>query len=175
MNGSLTSFPNQLGSSIYVDGVEITLNKAQKSHAKEIYALANELLLKMIKSKEYGALNDLEKAYAIDKLYDTYYDMIKASISSDYSGTKLTQLSDYVDVDKYAVALAKINNLKATTKETRKVVVQNYINKQRMTSSEKYLLYYLAGYSLDDSKKSLVQNYLRNSGMLLKDAKQFVA
>ena len=174
MNGSLESFPTQLSNSVYVDGVEYTLNKAQKSHAKEIYAIANELLLEMIKSSVYATLSDEEKAYAISKLYGTYYELIKQMVVSDYKGTKLSQVANYVDVTKYASILAKIGGMKATTKQTRKVVVQNYINKQRMTSSEKYLLYYLAGYSLDDEKKKLVQNYLKTKGMSYKQAKEFV-
>lgn len=174
MNGSLETFPTQLSSSVYVDGVEYTLNKAQKSHAKEIYAIANELLLEMIKSSVYATLSDEEKAYAISKLYGTYYELIKQMVVSDYKGTKLSQVANYVDVTKYASILAKIGGMKATTKQTRKVVVQNYINKQRMTSNEKYLLYYLAGYSLDDEKKKLVQNYLKTKGMSYRQAKEFV-
>ena len=173
--GALTSFPSQISNTMTHNGEEVQLTKAQLSHAKEVYDIANDILPEMLKSSLYVSLNDEEKAYAIKKLYDTYYDLAKQSVFADYEGSRLSRVADYVNVSKFASALAKINSITETKTATRKVMVQRYINSLKMKANEKYLLLYLAGYSLDNSKKNVVISLLRQNGMNYRQAKEFMA
>ena len=173
--GALTSFPTQLTTSMTFEGEEVALTKAQISHAKEVYALANDILPQMLKSSTYRALSDEEKALAIKKLFDTYHDLAKQEVFDGYDGSRLSRVADYVNVSKFASALAKINNIEQTKTQSRKMLVQRYINSLSMKASEKYLLLYLSGYSLNDEKQNVVKSYLRQNGMTYRDAKEYFA
>ena len=174
-NGVLTSFPSQISDEVTHNGETITLTKAQKSHAKEIYSIANDILPTMLNSSLYASLSDEEKAKAIDKLFDTYYDLAKQSVFTDYEPSRLAQIANYVKLEKFATALAKINGITETKTATKKVMVQRYINGLSMKASEKYLLLYLAGYSLSSEKQATVQALLKQSGMTYREAKEFFA
>lgn len=174
VNGSIDSMPSQLQDTFNVNGVEVELTKAQYSHAKEVYSLANDLLIELMNSSIYNSLSDEEKAKAIKKLYSTYYELAKSDVVENYEVSKLTKLSDYINTTKYVAALSKINNIGEDKKSTRKVAVMRYINSLRMNRNEKYLLLYLSGYSVDDSQEKMLLNFLRSKGLSYKDAKEFL-
>lgn len=174
VNGSIDSMPSQLQDTFNVNGVEVELTKAQYSHAKEVYSLANDLLIELMNSSIYNSLSDEEKAKAIKKLYSTYYELAKSDVIENYEVSKLTKLSDYINTTKYVAALSKINNIGEDKKSTRKVAVMRYINSLRMNRNEKYLLLYLSGYSIDDSQEKMLLNFLRSKGLSYKDAKELL-
>ena len=175
MSGALKSLPKQLGETMTYNNETITLSKQQTKIAKDVYSIANDLLSKMIRSSAYSSLSDEEKALAIRRLYDTYYELAKGSVIKEYELNKLASVADYIDMSKYAVYLAKIASMTESKTQTRKVVVQSYINSLRLNKNEKYLLNYLAGYKLSEENQAFVVNYLRSQGMAYTEARNYFA
>ena len=50
-------------------------------------------------------------------------------------------------------------------KKVEKLKFLKYINSQRMSASDKYLLYYLSGYNLNESQQKGVETLLKRNGM----------
>lgn len=173
MNDSLKALPSGIDDKVTINGSTIELNKAQKSQAQSIYQIANELLLDMINSSYYEALNDEEKARAIQRLYSAYYNLAKYSIDSNYELDKFSYIVDYIDSAKYASILAKTSLIQADDKESRKTKVSKYINSQRMSASDKYLLYYLSGYNLNESQQKGVETLLKRNGMSSQEISEY--
>lgn len=172
MNGSLESFPSQLQDEYTVEGTLVKMNKEEYKHAQSVYELANEQMELMMSTSQYLGLTDEEKAIAIKKLYSAYYDVAKSD-TIGVEGTKFSKVSKYIDTGKYASYLAKIQSMKANTLTNKKEAVQAYVNRTNLSKAEKYLLAYLAGYSIADDGKTQVAAYLRSKGMSYKDSKTF--
>lgn len=173
MNDSLKALPSGIDDKVTINGSTIELNKAQKSQAQSVYQIANELLLDMINSTYYEALNDEEKARAIQKLYSAYYNLAKYSVDSGFELDKFSYIVDYIDSAKYASVLAKTSLIQADDKESRKTKVSKYINSQRMSASDKYLLYYLSGYNLNESQQKGVETLLKRNGMSSQEISEY--
>ena len=172
MNGSMESFPSQLQDEYTVEGTLVKMNKEEYKHAQSVYELANEQMELMMATSQYLGLTDEEKAIAIKKLYSAYYDVAKSD-TIGVEGTKFSKVSKYIDTGKYASYLAKIQSMKANTLTNKKEAVQAYVNRTNLSKAEKYLLAYLAGYSIADDGKTQVAAYLRSKGMSYKDSKTF--
>lgn len=165
MNDSLSSLPKSIGETISVNGEEKELTKATRTKMQNIYNLANQQLDNLIKQQYYLSLSDEEKALAIKKLYDTYYDYAKSNAIGGDTTTKLATMLNYIDINKMVSILAKTSKLNTSNNSTRKSLVSGYIDKQRLSKAEKYLAFMLSGYSLNDENKKLVSNYLVGKGM----------
>lgn len=174
MNNSINQLPKMIGEEISYNGEIVKLTKEQTEKAKETYSLANELFKKMITLTSYKNLSDEEKAKAILRLYNTYYDLAKSTIFKDIELNKVSKVSQYIDMSKYAIYLSAISNMSETKELSRTKQVQTYINRTGLTKTEKYLLSYLSGYKLNDESKKLVQSYLIGKGMNNTEVKNYL-
>lgn len=174
MNDSLSSLPSMIPSKITIDDVEIILSSKEKKEFAKIYAEANDKAMTMISSDKYEKLSDEEKASAINKLYDFYYNYAKSILF----GTELSKanvlVSINVPIEKFVISLAKISHINNTENLSRKVQVQRHINSTGLKIAEKNLLYYISGYSLTDEKKGLVRSYLMSKGLTYKEARVYL-
>lgn len=164
--GALDTLPKMFQSTISIDGENKSITNATRKKLKSIYNLANEQLEIMLAESSYSSLTDEEKAIAITKLYDAYYEYAKNSAYGLDSATKMVNMINYIDLPKFIPALAKTAKIKSDEKITnKKEQVASIISKQKMSKAEKYLTLFLSGYSLGDENKKLVSQYLRNNGM----------
>lgn len=129
--------------------------------------MANEQMELLLNRSYYLNLTDEEKAYAIQKLYDAYYELAKSSVFDGYTATKLGSIANYIDVGKFACILAKTSQIKTTETTTRKDQVVSYINSQRLSKAEKFLALELSGYSLNEENQNLVIQYLKDKGLTI--------
>nr|DAY29870.1 MAG TPA: hypothetical protein [Caudoviricetes sp.] len=163
--GEKDVLPSGIGDTINVNGETEEVSNSAKVNMTKIYKLANEQFEIMLRQQYYISLSDEEKSLAIKKLYGAYYELAKSSVFKDYEGNKLSLLVNYIDINRIASILAKISKITATATSSRKDLVVNYINSQRMNKAEKYLALSLSGYSLSDENKSIVSNYLIGKGI----------
>lgn len=137
------------------------------------YSEVNKQLEKAIKSISYNKLSDEQKDKAISMLINSYYSIAKKShTGEELNNTETLLFTGYNNFSTIAPHLAYIKSISSDDKCSRKKLVQKYINQQvNMTRGQKYLIYYLAGYSLNDDNKKLVEKHLKSKGVSPKEIK----
>lgn len=167
VNDNDNIMPKTFSNSINVNGEKIDLSNKVQKQLYQIYNMANEQMELLLNRSYYLNLTDEEKAYAIQKLYDAYYELAKSSVFDGYTATKLGSIANYIDVGKFACILAKTSQIKTTETTTRKDQVVSYINSQRLSKAEKFLALELSGYSLNEENQNLVIQYLKDKGLTI--------
>lgn len=146
-NNNLKSLPKGIGDSVLIDGKEVEITRSTRSQLKEIYSKANNYAKKLIELQEYNLLSDDEKAIAISKLYDAYYNIAKSSVFNTENTNKLSNiLLENPSLYKYCIYIAKISNIKSTDQYSRKEMILNYLNGKFITEKDKETLLSLVGY-----------------------------
>lgn len=160
---------------LYKDGVDVSFKQIpsyynnefgeqvliDQNKFKKTYSMASEKVNQLNSSYAFTSLNKEQKVYALKKVFTTYYDLAK----KEQTGEKL-KLIEALAKTNYNLSnaithLAKINDIKETTNNTRKEMVVKYINRLSTTAQNKYIIFMLAGYKCPESKKKMVQTYLR--------------
>lgn len=114
------------------------------------------------------------KEYVVSKLINTYYNLAKKEqLGQELNKFELLATTSF-DLGRNLIYLGEIEKIEATTKKTRKQLVEQYINRLPLQASMKYVLFALAGYSIPDSKKQSVKLLLRRYGMKTKHIEQFL-
>ena len=158
-NVFLKTIPSEI---TFKDGENIATNT--KEFAK-IYSKLSEKLDGINSNYSFSSLDDEGKSYVMQKLVNDYYQLARKKQSGEaLNKFEILTSTDYDMIKAYSY-LYKINNISTTNKKTKKQLVEVYINKQPLTAKEKYLLFYLSGYSIPTSKKQLVRGYLRQLGL----------
>lgn len=160
---------------LYKDGVDVSFKQIpsyynnefgeqvliDQNKFKKTYSMASEKVNQLNSSYAFTSLTKEQKVYALKKVFTTYYDLAK----KEQTGEKL-KLIEALAKTNYNLSnaithLAKINDIKETTNNTRKEMVVKYINRLSTTAQNKYIIFMLAGYKCPESKKKMVQTYLR--------------
>jgi hypothetical protein len=162
-----TAYLKQIPSTIIVDNeiVEIDKEKFLKEYSK-----VSTKLDELFKSSAYDKVSVEAKNKAVSLLVNTYYNKGKKLFSNEELSSVETFLSSkYSTSSKIVAYLAEVSLLEKTNLKSKKKIVQEYINKLRLSKAEKYLIYYLAGYSLNEENQALVIKHLRLKGLKQKE------
>lgn len=128
---------------------------------RQTYKIAGEKVSQLKNSYRFNVLSEEQKSKAISKIFDTYFNLAKKKQTGEsYKLIEALADSNY-NLANAISYLVQIQDLQATKTQTRKEVVQKYINRISTTSQNKYIIYMLSGYKVPDSKKRMVMNYLR--------------
>ena len=128
-----------------VDGE--TLTDEQQTAFDTIYNQTGDAISKATNYATYQTLNSSEKAYAIKKISDAFYNVAKSKVDkSTPSGRMAKLLNCGVDITKYAVYMARLSNLEGKTE-----IVSNINKMAGLSRNEKLMLCWLMGYSIDES------------------------
>lgn len=151
----LKAIPN----SITYDGEDFKVDKAKFA---KTYSRVATTLKQIINSSAYKKLSDTEKARLIKLVMSKYHTMSKKQFTEqELNAFDIVTNSDYKYISRDFIYLAHISTLDD------KQAKLNYINKLPISATEKYLLYYLAGYSLTDDKQKRVISFLKNNSTLI--------
>lgn len=158
-NVSLKNIPE----SIEVNGADVEIDSKEWN---KYYNQIGNRLDSIILSNKYKNLTDEEKATLIAKLSDTYYNIArKQIIGESLNAYEIYIFNSNKNISSQLCYLTKIGNIKATKQESRKQLVEKYINKLPISKNEKYLLYFLSGYKLSETQQKELERYLKNIGI----------
>ena len=161
------------------NGDVVKLTAQQITQFQQEYSKATDDVTKLVRLTEYRSLTAEEKAKAIKKLYDAYYNIAKAKVTGGKVSSKMEQVitltNGNVDMARYVIYLQKVGQITDTNKKSRKELVLDYINKLKgFTKAEKALLMYLAGYSVGGNSASALSNLLIGNGANRKEVKVLI-
>lgn len=113
------------------------------------------------------------------KLVSAYSTFAKFKAVGVKTNSKLGKLlkatNGDIDLPKYIAGLQVISKVSESKNKTRQENVTRLVNKMTgLTKSEKLLLMYLSGYKVDDKNEKRFISLLRNNGMSVKAAKDFL-
>ena len=160
------------------EGVRRTLSEDQKAKFGKSYSLANEKVRKLIRSSGYKAMTSENKAKAIKKVYDTYYEVAKYKTFATEPESRIGKLlaftgGDY-DIANALLLIQKNSELVDTKRMSKKEQAIRLVNQQSMTRAQKLLTLYLMGYGVTAENKKFVQNYLISLGFTKQQAEDFL-
>lgn len=123
----------------------------------------------------YKKMDEKAQNSAYNKLTEYYYEVCLANLNDAKLDTKYT-LYGAINATDIVVYLTEISNIESdkdkkgnTISGSRKEKVQKYIQGLRITTQQKYILSYLAGYAPTDNGKSAISKYLKNNGYTQKE------
>lgn len=140
----------------------------KRSDFKAYYNKMTPVLESVVSDYAYQKLTDEQKALVIKNLINKYHSMSKKQFTeSDMNSLEYLMSSGYNNLSKDLIYLGQIKQLE------NKQEIQKFINKLPLKASQKYLLYYLSGYSINDNQKDMVMAYLKAKGVNPKQANTF--
>ena len=168
--------PSSVMSSIEINGeiYDMTLNK-NKSRFMSVYSNATKAIEYLYESSYYRYLSDEAKAKAIKRVYDAYYSMAKFELSNGkyiIEGKFNALVASLGDskanselISTLSVYMAKINEIEADGKQTKKEKVVKFINSLKISKQMKYLLFVTAGYKISEKEESTLKSYLKQKNV----------
>lgn len=172
--GYTNAYIKQVPKTLVVDNEQISVDREK---FMKTYSKLTPKLKKLVKNAQFLSLEKEEKAKAISKLVDLYYSLAKKEIFGvgDEEYTDLEYIAKYCnDFNQNTVSyLVHISNIEPTKLQTRKELVQRYINSLPLSAGEKYLLFVLSGYSISDKNRNILRSFLSSRGMPTKQINLF--
>lgn len=170
--------PSNVGDTIVIDGETYELNANQKTKFKKYYSESTNAVNRLVVSDIYSRLTSEQQAKAIRRVYTAYYDYAKTKLMEGYLpssklGAVVSLNLNSTKIAEFSAIVSYASEIKATRRKTRKEQVQEFIDKQNLTKNEKYLAYVLCGYSLNETQKRSLKNFLRQNGMPIKEISDF--
>jgi hypothetical protein len=156
---------------IIVEGIDenVVIDKEQ---FKKTYSEVSMALKKLTSSPYFTQLSDIKKEKLIKKVVNYYYEVAVKEQSGKPLKTMEILVKEGYCPTRTLIYLNEINDIRETRTMTRKEAVFKYINKLPISRAEKFLIYYLAGYTVPKDKQILVKNFLRSKGLSTKSLKE---
>ena len=132
-----------------------------------------EAWLKLNQNKTFAAMDNAGQKYATNKWVDYYFNKLYAEMVGGKASVE-TVLYDAIGPETTVLYLTKIKNIESDKDSSGNVIagsrrkkVMAYIEKLKMSATNKYILMYLAGYKLTDVGQKQVNSYLSTKGYSL--------
>ena len=170
--GNTSVILKSVPTTITSDGVEYSVVPEQFN---QVYSKVGTQINNLVSSSNYAKLSDEEKSWQLQKLIDTYHSASKKAVTNE-DFTKYESLAFY-GFDFTSDLLSRylyITNIEGTKRAKKSQLVQRYINTSRISIGEKYLLWWLSGYSLKDNQKAVLRRYLLQNGVTSSSLKEIV-
>lgn len=155
--------PGKVGETLTVNGVEQELTGKQQKALQEAYNASETALGSLFRSSGYAALDDAGKARAARYVQDYFTALGKSTVLGIAMPSKY-YLYELLGADVAALHLSVIAGIEAdkdkagnTVANSRKSKVHDYIESQRLTALQKYILLILAGYKPAEAGKDQVR------------------
>lgn len=173
--GYTNAYIKQVPKTLVVDNEQISVDREK---FMKTYSKLTPKLKKLVKNAQFLSLEKEEKEKAISKLVNLYYSLAKKEILGvgDEEYTDLEYIAKYCnDFNQNTVSyLVHISNIEPTKLQTRKELVQRYINSLPLSAGEKYLLFVLSGYSISDKNRNILRSFLSSRSMPTKQINLFL-
>lgn len=181
--------PRSIPDEYTLDGEKIPLTDEEQSAAKTVMSEAESALARLFTRREYKNLSDEEKAYAVNSVYDVYYDRAMVKITG--KGEKNALLSKILPVDAVAVLSGMTRGMESdkdkdgkTLAGSKRKKVVAAIRALNVSLQERLLLICARGYTIQDGDipgytaaraKRLLLSYILSARGLSKAEKKKIA
>ncbi len=142
--------PRAVGDTVTYDGEEYELTRTQKKRFKEINAISFEVVEDLVKLSTFKRATEEEQARALRFVWETYRSLAIDDLLGTDSEEKKVLFAEALPIEKLAMIVAAAENIKADVDASGKAIVGTrkkkllaYIERLRLTATEKYMV---AGY-----------------------------
>lgn len=164
--GHTNILPSSFGKSVSItvngEPQEITLSASQRKGLESEYGKSTNAVSKLVSSAQYKSLTSDERAAAVKSLYSIYRQRaLNKVLGSDR--TKQDVLASLMDESKLICALSHIKTLKNDKKGNVRSRVNAYLRTLGLTSEERRIVLYSAGYRDEDITAAVTRSLRRLS------------
>ena len=156
----------KIPSNLTVDGEEVELLKKDINTFKNAFLVAEKSQASVVKTAPYKKLKDEERAYALRKISQFYYEETKYSYTGEKSN--FTYYAKVVGIEDLALILAYAKNLKGDVRQSRREKIEAYIKGLGLNAVKTSLALRCLGYS-DKDNDELVKGYIGRASLLSKE------
>ena len=156
----------KIPSNLTVDGEEVELLKKDINTFKNAFLVAEKSQASVVKTAPYKKLKDEERAYALRKISQFYYEETKYSYTGEKSN--FTYYAKVVGIEDLALILAYAKNLKGDARQSRREKIEAYIKGLGLNAVKTSLALRCLGYS-DKDNDELVKGYVGRASVLSKE------
>ena len=156
----------KIPSNLSVDGEEVELLKKDINTFKNAFLVAEKSQASVVKTAPYKKLKDEERAYALRKISQFYYEETKYSYTGEKSN--FTYYAKVVGIEDLALILAYAKNLKGDARQSRREKIEAYIKGLGLNAVKTSLALRCLGYS-DKDNDELVKGYIGRASVLSKE------
>ncbi len=153
-------------SNLTVDGEEVELLKKDINAFKNAVLEAEKSQASIVKTAPYKKFTDEERAYALRKISQFYYEETKYSYTGEKSN--FTYYAKVVGIEDLALILAYAKNLKGDARQSRREKIEAYIKGLGLNAVKTSLALRCLGYS-DKDNDELVKGYVGRASVLSKE------
>ena len=151
----------------------VVLTAAQVKQFEKIYGGSAEAVASLVAREDYRSLGEEERAQAVKLVYDAYYNRAAHAVA----GVKLSRmsvLSDVVDIKRLAVAKATVGAMEDTVSRTKKQQAVAYVRSLKLAAGEREAVLYACGYGGEAIETALV-SYVNRSKLTDEQLAAFAA
>lgn len=145
--------PRTLSDTVTVNSETVTLTDAQKAKMQQVYAASDKAVDELVTLKMFKDATDEEKAKALGKIYDLYYNLAVDHALGLETEERSVLFAEALDVELLAMISARAGELKADVDKngkaisgSRKAKVTKLVSSLRLTATEKYMVMGFLGY-----------------------------
>lgn len=164
--GHTNILPSSFGKSVSItvngESQDVDLSAKQRKALESEYGKSTNAVSKLVSSAQYKSLTSDERAAAVKSLYSIYRQRaLNKVLGSDR--TKQDVLASLMDESKLVCALSHIKTLKNDKKGNARSRVNAYLRTLGLTSEERNIVLYSAGYRDEDINASVTRSLRRLS------------
>ena len=152
--------------SIKIDDEEVELTRKDVNVFKNAFGEAEKSQAKIVKTVTYKKLNDEQRAYALRKISQYYYEDTRYTYTGEKSN--FAYYAKVVGVESLALILAYAKGLKGDARLSRREKIEAYIKSLRLNSMQTSLALRCLGYG-DKENDKVVASYVSRASVLTKE------
>ena len=161
-----TPLEAKIPDSIKIDDEEVELMQKDVSAFKNAFYEAEKVQAKTVKTVPYKKLSDEQRAYALRKISQYYYENTRYTYTGEKSN--FAYYAKVVGVESLALILAYAKDLKGDARLSRRQKIEAYIRSLHLNSVQTSLALRCLGYG-DKENDKVVASYVSRASVLTKE------
>lgn len=157
------SLPSSIPDKITINGEEVALTTKQQGEFGAIYSKASSVADKVLSDGSLNGKTSEVKARTISYIYKYYYYEAQAKALNMDVDSKLYMFGQLIDIQKLASIIAEVSLLSEGAKN-KKAYIQKYLQKQKLSAAQKYILMGYFGYK-NKNGKGLVKALINKTNL----------
>ncbi|MBO5338241.1 MAG: hypothetical protein J6A96_00920 [Clostridia bacterium] len=153
----------EIPDSIKIDDEEVEMERKDVNVFKNAFGEAEKSQAKIVKTVTYKKLNDEQRAYALRKISQYYYENTRYTYTGEKSN--FAYYAKVVGVESLALILAYAKGLKGDARLSRREKIEAYIKSLRLNSMQTSLALRCLGYGDKENDKQVI-SYVKRCYLL---------
>ncbi len=157
------SLPSSIPDKITINGEEVALTTKQQGEFGAIYSKASSVADRVLSDGSLNGKTSEVQARTISYIYKYYYYEAQAKTLNMDVDSKLYMFGQLIDIQKLASIIAEVPLLSEGAKN-KKAYIQKYLQKQKLSAAQKYILMGYFGYK-NKNGKGLVKALINKTNL----------